>query len=126
MRAADGTITTLAAPRAGRRGSTFPTAINDRGVVVGYYRTGAGVSHGFLRKPEGKFIHFDAPGATGTISIAVSPSGVVTGSYSDTSNVYVRLRARYGRHFIAKDLRTLPEPINTNPPRGTAPGTTAN
>ncbi len=50
---AEGEITTFAVPGAGTavNTGTYPTGVNEAGVIAGYYTDSNGVSHGFLRIP---------------------------------------------------------------------------
>lgn len=66
--------------------------INIWGEITGSYEDAQSNFHGFVRRPDGKFISFDAPGAdsssgsgNGTFPNGISDSGVITGSYSDAS-----------------------------------------
>jgi hypothetical protein len=61
-------------------------AINEAGEVAGYFGDTVGVVHGFVRRKDGTFITFDAPGAArsgnlGTFSESVNNAGDVTGYY---------------------------------------------
>jgi uncharacterized membrane protein len=104
LRAPDGTFTVIDVP--GSTG-TGASAINPAGSITGGYSDTNGVSHGFLRvsrrrhrgdpgSEEGThdviFITFDAPGAgtasgLGTSPFDINPEGVITGWYTDASNV---------------------------------------
>jgi len=71
--------------------------INPAGAVAGYYfETVAGNPfggnyRGFLRSRDGSFTTFDAASASScclwTFPYSINPSGVITGSYNDTSSV---------------------------------------
>src|SRR5690348_11628261 len=41
--------------------NTVVTAINDRGVIAGFYFGSPGGRHGFVRSPDGTFVLFDSP-----------------------------------------------------------------
>ena len=50
--------------------------------------------HGFLRRPDGTFVMFDAPGAdltpgdfNGTVPDSINELGVITGFYYDSNSV---------------------------------------
>lgn len=74
---------------------TFPANINPWGVIWGEAVDSNGVSHGFLRTPDGRFTMVDAPHAgdasgQGTFSEAAScinTAGAVTGTYVDSENI---------------------------------------
>ena len=71
---------------------TWGLTVNDAGVITGWYVDAAGVAHGFLRAPDGKFTTFDAPGAgnesgQGTIGYWINKSGAITGFYVDANYV---------------------------------------
>jgi hypothetical protein len=72
--------------------------LNDWGAITGVYFDAGGVSHGFLRTPDGKVDSFDAPGAanlppqppwfwTGTLPVSINDAGMITGYYIDANNV---------------------------------------
>jgi hypothetical protein len=60
---------------------TNPTAINDRGVVVGN-----SYPNGFLRRATGLIKTFAVPGAASTLPVAINNNGVIAGYYYDSSN----------------------------------------
>ena len=60
---------------------TFPTDINEHGVVVGRYAK-AGVTHGFIRDAAGVMTTIDFPGASFTVASSVTDGGAVLGWYS--------------------------------------------
>jgi uncharacterized membrane protein len=65
---------------------TYPTAINNNGVIAGSFIDGAG-THGFLDN-GGTFTFFNAPGTTGGTQInGINDNGVIVGTYVDSSNV---------------------------------------
>lgn len=84
VRRSDGKFTTFEAPGAdttpGSFNGTLAEGINDFGVVTGYYADATGITHGFLRNPEGRFIAFDVPAAAnGSFPIFLSLEGEVAG-----------------------------------------------
>ena len=90
IRSRHGEFITFQAPGAdttpGSFNGTSPSSINDLGVVTGSYWDATGLSHGFLRTPDGKFTTFDAPGAvTGTTPRAINFEGAVVGFYTDSN-----------------------------------------
>src|SRR5262249_14443685 len=80
---ADYLFTTFDVPGAAK--GTYSFAINDAGAVVGYYRDGADVNHGFLRTSAGVITKLDFPGAGATSADGITASGVVVGSYSSSN-----------------------------------------
>jgi hypothetical protein len=65
-----------------------PNAINNAGLVAGYYLDANYVSHGFVWT-EGTVQTIDYPGATGTIFGGINNRGVVSGTYQDVNgNTY--------------------------------------
>ncbi len=61
-------------------------SINQAGEVAGYFGDKVGVVHGFVRRKDGSFVTFDAPGAArsgnlGTFSECINSSGDVTGYF---------------------------------------------
>ena len=90
-RAPDGTITTF-----DPRGSTdtFPTGIDDKGAVTGYYYDSSSVVHGFVMTAAGKTKTFYPAGSTYTRPEGIAP-GVAAGWYNDASGIahgFVRTR----------------------------------
>jgi hypothetical protein len=75
-------------------GGTYPNGINDFGVVAGNDIDTNGVSHGFVRTPDGTIVIFDdsqAPAGTGanqgTAPVAITDIGVIAGNYVDGNYV---------------------------------------
>lgn len=83
IREADGTIQTLDAPGAGRRGETYATGMNEDGVIVGRYGDDQGHLHGYARSPNGDFVTLDDKDAQGqgTRIDAIGPDGKMMGFY---------------------------------------------
>jgi probable HAF family extracellular repeat protein len=67
--------------------STFvqPNAINDAGVVAGYYDDASYNSHGFIWQ-DGTLQTIDYPGALQTSFTGINDHGIVSGVYTDASN----------------------------------------
>ena len=98
IRTSGGTITEFDAPGAGTSGhrGTSPITINS-GVITGAYVTGSdattSVWHGFIRAANGSITApIDVPGAgtgnkQGTQPASINASGVITGTYTDSSGV---------------------------------------
>src|ERR1700688_2717340 len=79
---AQGEITTFNAPGAGTGSSqgTLPQQNTAAGTIVGYYRGGDNINHGFVRSAHGKFTTFDVPGGgtgfqQGTLALGITQSG---------------------------------------------------
>jgi hypothetical protein len=132
IRSRGGRLTTFDAPGAGtgsNQGTGCPgcnIGVNFWGAIAGSYTDTNNVFHGFLRKPEGTFITFEATGAgtgsfqgTGCFSdcpVGLNDLGVITGSYFDSNNVqHGYLRTPEGT-FVTIDpqgsVGTQPESIN--------------
>ena len=61
-------------------------SINSAGVIVGEYIDARGVSHGFVRAPDGIIATFDALGVGsssqgGTLPVTINEAGAITGVY---------------------------------------------
>jgi len=73
---------------------TYAFAINDHGVVMGWYQNAANyVHHSYLRAPDGTFTIIDDPVAAtgfceGTNAWNLNEDGTVTGNYEDASDVF--------------------------------------
>jgi hypothetical protein len=114
LRKADGAIVTFDPPGAGTGNNavgvvSIPTGINNRGDIVGsYLDSGAPYAgtHGFVRWANGTFTTFDDPSANSspvsTAPSAISDTGAIVGSYSDTVTVHGFLRKPDGS-FITID-----------------------
>jgi uncharacterized membrane protein len=93
LRSPYGTITTFEAPGAdttpGSFNGTLPYAINDAGVITGFYSDATGATHGFLRDSSGAFTTFDVPdGSLITIPVALNVEGSIVGSVLDKNSVW--------------------------------------
>jgi hypothetical protein len=104
LRNPDGSFTTFEAPGAdttpGSFNGTSPSSINDLGEITGSYYDVNGVSHGFLRSPEGKFTSFDVPGegGYGSTPSAINLEGAVVGYYTNsTFSFHAFLRSPDGK-----------------------------
>jgi hypothetical protein len=60
---------------------TYPQSINNSLTVTGFYLTANGVTHGFLRTPDGTITPFDVPGSTFTQPVSINDAGVIAGTY---------------------------------------------
>lgn len=93
VRNSNGKFTTFQARGAdttpGSFNGTTAESINDFGVVTGYYADATGITHGFLRSPEGRFTTFDAPdAANGSFPIFLNLEGEVAGFSLDANLVF--------------------------------------
>ncbi|HKV05861.1 MAG TPA: hypothetical protein VJO53_12255 [Candidatus Acidoferrales bacterium] len=89
IRTSDGTFTVFDAPGSQISGAV---SINDGGVAAGGFLDANG-AHGFVRATDGTITTFDIPGfAAGQVRIVVptqiNASGMVAGSYIDSSQVF--------------------------------------
>lgn len=96
LRAHDGNITTFNPPGAI---TSNALAINNDGVIAGYYLDASAQSHGFLRAADGTFTTIDVPGAgtgggaftpfgslfQGTAANAINQAGTITGLWVDAN-----------------------------------------
>jgi len=60
---------------------TFALDINDAGAIVGRYKTGDGVVHGFLRPRSGAIVTIDVPGSSFTTAKGINTGGDIVGQY---------------------------------------------
>lgn len=72
---------------------TFPTAINERGEVIGYCVDSIAVAHGFVRDARGRIAVFDAPGdgahqRQGTFPSDINNTGTIVGYYVDSNRLH--------------------------------------
>jgi len=121
LRSPQGKFTTFEAPGAdttpGSYDGTAPSAINDLGVITGSYFDATGLSHGFLRSPDGKFTTFDVSGAgaNGTFPIGLNLEGAVGGYALDANLLFhAFLRTSEGKIFAFVG----PDSCNTGAPTG--------
>ena len=80
-----GKLTIISFP--GAQGGTFPTSINNQGVVVGtYHLTEDDPDHGFMWK-NGVFANIQFPGALATTPVKINDAGDIAGSYVDSKSI---------------------------------------
>jgi probable HAF family extracellular repeat protein len=73
-----GELTIISFP--GAAGGTFPTGINDQGIVVGTYKLiKDGQQHGFMWQ-NGDFTNVDEPGPDTTVPVKISNKGDIVGT----------------------------------------------
>jgi len=63
---------------------TYPSAINDKGQVAGYFYDASAVTHVFL-KQGGTYTTIDAPGATYIYAYGINNSGTIVGEWGDAA-----------------------------------------
>jgi probable HAF family extracellular repeat protein len=78
-----GKLTVISFP--GAAGGTFPSSINNQGVIVGTFFTGEQRDgrHGFMWK-NGAFTNVEFPGAVATFPAKISNNGDIVGTYIDS------------------------------------------
>jgi uncharacterized membrane protein len=87
IRQTSGSLVDFGVPNAD--GETFPTAINDAGVIVGQWYDTQFVSHGFIRNGSGNIAVFSVPVTNnGTFPYSINNTGRITGYYPDARFVY--------------------------------------
>jgi hypothetical protein len=134
VRNAEGKLKTFDVPGAGTgsyQGTGCPgcnLGLNQFGAIAGIFSDANSVNHGFLRRPDGKFTTFDAPGAgtgsyqgTGCFSdcpVSLNDRGAITGIYIDTNYVlHGYLRDREGKIVTVDPVGstlTFPDGINNS------------
>jgi len=68
---------------------TYPTSINDDGVIAGWYADANG-GHGFLRGLSGGFVTFSAPGSPDIFPSSINAGGAVAGNYGAPQYGFLR------------------------------------
>ena len=71
----------------------MPVSINDAGTVTGSYSIPSLLSYGFVRRPSGVFVTFQAPGAggaaySGTYANSINDAGAIAGYFIDANSTY--------------------------------------
>jgi hypothetical protein len=109
---------TVSSPACAPFCGTTAYAMNDLGDVVGSYTDVNVVPHGFLRRADGQYISFDAPGAglgyglnEGTFAYSINDLGVIAGEFEDSNTIYHGfIRDAYGflTRFDAPGAGTQP------------------
>src|SRR5262245_15857129 len=64
---------------------TGPEQINNNGDVMGSYKDGAGLWHGFLRMANGAITTIDVPGAAETFAQSMNNLGSIAGYWLETA-----------------------------------------
>jgi probable HAF family extracellular repeat protein len=70
---------------------TVPTGINASGVIVGYFESADGSSHGFVRARDGSISDIEAPGAQSTSLNSINEAGEIAGGYVDSDHAVHRI-----------------------------------
>ncbi len=87
-------------------GRTFLQAINDSGLIVGYYGDGNNHTHGLLYNPSGGYIVLDDPSATNaTFLNGINNAGQIVGTYNASDGAHSFI---YSGGFFT----TIPDPVN--------------
>lgn len=99
------TFTSLVVPGAT---FTFPTDINDHGIIVGRYAA-AGHTHAFMRDADGVYTTIDFPNSSFSVAASINDSGAVAGWYTLPTAPTIR------HGFILKDgvYTTIDPPAST-------------
>lgn len=76
------TFVAIDAPDAGQRKNqgTFPTCINEDGVIAGYYVDSANRTHAFFRSNSGVITEFDPLGLVNNYVSAINHAGAIVGN----------------------------------------------
>jgi hypothetical protein len=77
--------------------------VRSHGVIDGYYADSSGVSHGFLRLRNGKFVTFDPANSEYTLPFGMNERGEIAGIYFDSNGPHGFLRRANGES-IAIDV----------------------
>jgi uncharacterized membrane protein len=99
IRSPDGKFKTFSVPGSSQQAGqgTLPataSGLNVEGAITGLYYDANNAFHGFLRKPNGTFIKFEAPGAdtttpfNGTFPASLNDFGAIAGYDLDINEVY--------------------------------------
>jgi hypothetical protein len=87
-----------------------PVAINNGGMIAGYYQDTSGKIHGFVRQSNGTLSGFNAPSsANGNFVTGLNDSGIVVGWCKDSANL---------SHGFALDT-SISKSVPLNAPNGT-------
>jgi hypothetical protein len=117
LRDAGGTIMSFRYPDTVYTAISGTNSLNGAGAITGSYRmTNISQTHGFVRAPNGGLATFDPSGSIGTGPCCINGAGVVSGEYTDGSNVqHGFVRAANGT-FTSFDppgsTKTTPQGIN--------------
>lgn len=64
---------------------TYPLGLNSKGDSVGYWDADGVVTHGYVRRADGRIATLDVPDAARTAAFAINDRGQVAGYFMDTS-----------------------------------------
>ena len=67
---------------------TVPHAINNQGQSVGRFQDAGGVTHGYLRQPDGSFVTIDPTGSVLSEAFGINDLGVVVGVWQDANGIF--------------------------------------
>lgn len=71
--------------------SSTPTALNDKGSIVGFLGEGSGTANfriiGFLQQSSGKFASFNVPGARDTFAHDINKNGLIVGGWDTATSI---------------------------------------
>ena len=117
-----GTYTEFAAPEADPNAGTVAVAIDDAGIVSGYFYDVRGIKHAFVRFVNGQVVTIDVPGAPfpdfrDTAFVAVNGEGTGIGYYIDYQYIYGGFARTPGGAIILIDVpgstQSFPKAINS-------------
>lgn len=74
--------------------ATYVLAVNDAGILTGFYNDASGVAHGFVEAGT-EVVSFDPPGVTATFPSGINDQGTISGTYADAGGA---LHALPNRH----------------------------
>ena len=93
-------------------GHTIPTAINNKGVVAGWYGNYPG--QGFVRAADGTITTFDVPGASSTTVLSINDKGMVVGYYSGSYGFLRTASGKIKTIKVSSAVMTLASAVNDN------------
>ena len=103
----------LAIPGASR---SFAYDVNNRGVVVGQYRQGAGDTFGFWKRGTNTHIALRIPGADRTIAYGINNNDVIVGAYRRTNETsfhgFIYEAGVYTLFDVPNSTWTVPSDLN--------------
>lgn len=82
---------------------TYPLGINSKGDSVGYWDTDGVVTHGYVRRADGRIDTLDVPDAARTTAFAINDRGQVAGFFMDTAGALHGF-VKTGQHFQQLDV----------------------
>jgi hypothetical protein len=80
---------------------TLPSAINNNGVIAGYYYDSSNLTHGFIRAHEGTMTTFDVPGGFDHVTVTgINSAGDVVGTANNNSAYLAFVRKHDGSFAV--------------------------